>query len=62
MSHEIFANVSVPDGPGWWNVEIVQRQRPHWHYMRTVLHNGYGEPVARFKFRSWKSKAYRNQL
>lgn len=37
-----------------WNVEIAERRKNHFHYMRIMLYNGWGEQVARFKFKSWK--------
>lgn len=37
-----------------WDIEIAQRKNNHYHYMRAILFNGYGEMIVRFKFKSWK--------
>lgn len=39
-----------------YNIEIVERSadKKHYQWMRAVLYNAWGEPVVRFKFKTWK--------
>jgi hypothetical protein len=38
----------------WYNIEVVERRNNHYHYMRLIGFNSYGEMVCRFKFKTWK--------
>lgn len=38
----------------WYNVLIAQRKNGHYHYMRVVAYNTWGEPVCKWKQKSWK--------
>lgn len=45
-----------------FNVEVVQRSadKSRYIYMRVMQYNTYGEPIARFIFKSWKGLPVKN--